>query len=303
MYRIRMHGRGGQGMKTASRILGTAFFLEGLEVQDAPRYGAERRGAPMFAYVRADHKTIIERGIIIQPDLVVVSDDSLIPMAVAGVLAGLGPDTPLLICSSRKASFYLERYDLKCQVIVFSLPFPQGSRPALSSCCAGAAAALLGLISANNLAQAVGRELSALPDNVITENQQAALTVYDQLQDHRGIVQPSPARVEIGKPQWLDLPLEAASISAPAIHAPATSLKMNTGVWRVLRPEIDHGQCISCGLCSTYCPDGAITLNPEGKPLIDYDHCKGCLICLAQCPAQAISAHPEQGTEPQEEES
>jgi pyruvate ferredoxin oxidoreductase gamma subunit len=26
MYRIRFHGRGGQGMKTASRILGSAFF-------------------------------------------------------------------------------------------------------------------------------------------------------------------------------------------------------------------------------------------------------------------------------------
>ena len=53
MYRIRFHGRGGQGMKTASRILGSAFFAEGYEVQDAPRYGAERRGAPIFAYVRA----------------------------------------------------------------------------------------------------------------------------------------------------------------------------------------------------------------------------------------------------------
>jgi len=43
MFRICFHGRGGQGMKTASRILGTAFFIEGYEVQDAPRYGAERR--------------------------------------------------------------------------------------------------------------------------------------------------------------------------------------------------------------------------------------------------------------------
>jgi Pyruvate/2-oxoacid:ferredoxin oxidoreductase gamma subunit len=41
-------------MKTASRILGSALFAEGFEVQDAPRYGAERRGAPIFAYVRAD---------------------------------------------------------------------------------------------------------------------------------------------------------------------------------------------------------------------------------------------------------
>ncbi|MFI5331515.1 MAG: 2-oxoacid:acceptor oxidoreductase family protein, partial [Desulfobaccales bacterium] len=64
MYRIRLHGRGGQGMKTAGRILGTAFFLEGFEVQDAPRYGAERRGAPIFAYVRAARGLINERGII-----------------------------------------------------------------------------------------------------------------------------------------------------------------------------------------------------------------------------------------------
>ena len=67
MYRIRFHGRGGQGMKTASRILGSAFFNEGFEVQDAPRYGAERRGAPIFAYVRADRSEIRERGVILRP--------------------------------------------------------------------------------------------------------------------------------------------------------------------------------------------------------------------------------------------
>lgn len=43
MYRIRFHGRGGQGMKTANRILRTALFLEGFEVQDGP----------IFAHVRA----------------------------------------------------------------------------------------------------------------------------------------------------------------------------------------------------------------------------------------------------------
>ena len=37
MYRIRFHGRGGEGMKTASRILGSAIFRAGFEVQDAPR--------------------------------------------------------------------------------------------------------------------------------------------------------------------------------------------------------------------------------------------------------------------------
>jgi pyruvate ferredoxin oxidoreductase gamma subunit len=55
VYRIRIHGRGGQGIKMASRVLGTALFRSGFVVQDAPKYGAERRGAPIFSYVRAAH--------------------------------------------------------------------------------------------------------------------------------------------------------------------------------------------------------------------------------------------------------
>jgi 2-oxoacid:acceptor oxidoreductase gamma subunit (pyruvate/2-ketoisovalerate family) len=83
MFRIRFHGRGGQGVKTASQILGTAFFREGYEVQDAPRYGAERRGAPIFAYVRAARASIAERGVITRPDLVIVAGISLFEAVLA----------------------------------------------------------------------------------------------------------------------------------------------------------------------------------------------------------------------------
>ena len=72
MLRIRFHGRGGQGMKTASRILGAAAFHAGYVVQDAPVYGAERRGAPMAACTRIARTSILERGVIVQADLVVV---------------------------------------------------------------------------------------------------------------------------------------------------------------------------------------------------------------------------------------
>ena len=97
MYRIRLHGRGGQGIKTAGRILGTALFREGFEVQDAPRYGAERRGAPIFAYVRADDKAICERGVIHQPNLVLVVDESLLDLPAANVLEGLSASSVVLI--------------------------------------------------------------------------------------------------------------------------------------------------------------------------------------------------------------
>src|SRR5512135_2575890 len=99
MYRIRFHGRGGQGMKTASRILGTAFFLAGFEVQDAPRYGAERRGAPIFAFVRASREKVNERGMIHDPDLVIVADETLVSVPPAEVLHGVTGRTVLLIHS------------------------------------------------------------------------------------------------------------------------------------------------------------------------------------------------------------
>ena len=117
MYRIRYHGRGGQGMKTASRILGTAFFLEGFEVQDAPRYGAERRGAPIFAYVRASRKQINERGIIRRPDLVIVADDTLVSIPAAGVLSGLTKRTVLLISSNEPPDQWQKRLNFSGQVL------------------------------------------------------------------------------------------------------------------------------------------------------------------------------------------
>ena len=64
MLRIRFHGRGGQGMKTANRILGAGALHAGCVVQDAPVYGAERRGAPMAAFTRIAHAPILERGAI-----------------------------------------------------------------------------------------------------------------------------------------------------------------------------------------------------------------------------------------------
>jgi pyruvate ferredoxin oxidoreductase gamma subunit len=48
---IRLHGRGGQGAVTASRIIATAAYEEGKYSQAIPMYGTERRGAPLTAYV------------------------------------------------------------------------------------------------------------------------------------------------------------------------------------------------------------------------------------------------------------
>ena len=89
MQAIRFHGRGGQGAKTASRILGTAAFLEGYQAQDSPIYGAERRGAPVAAFTRIAKEPIHERGLIARPDLVVIADASLLNDPAARVPEGI----------------------------------------------------------------------------------------------------------------------------------------------------------------------------------------------------------------------
>jgi pyruvate ferredoxin oxidoreductase gamma subunit len=300
MYRIRFHGRGGQGMKTASRILGSAFFLEDYEVQDAPRYGAERRGAPIFAFVRASRAPINERGIIHQADLVIVADDSLIAVPAAGVLAGVTTDTVLLIYSDTDAQTWTSR--LNFAGTVFVLPPDQAVADPLQqhyvgTGCAGAAAQLLGVISRQHLQQAIELELAGQHRRIVVdENIEYGLRAFDAMQAHKGCVkQGRPISVnEYQSPDWFDLPFEAARLAAPAIHAALTSEKANTGLWRTMRPVIDYQRCNRCWwVCSTFCPDGAITVTAGNYPQIDYDHCKGCMVCVTQCPPHAISSVPE----------
>jgi pyruvate ferredoxin oxidoreductase gamma subunit len=293
-------------MKTASRILGSAFFLAGYEVQDAPRYGAERRGAPIFAYVRADQYPINERGIIRNPDLVIVADDSLLPVPAAGILQGLTEHTVLLLNSHETAATWQHRLNINNPVIVLRATEDTIDRAELKyvgATCAGAAAALLKVISKENLTQAIGEELQELPQKVIDKNLEKALAAFDHTaadQNLSFVEGKSVQAQDYESPLWVDFPFEQARISAPIIHAGLTSVEVKTGLWRTLRPVIDYDLCKRCWwVCSSFCPDGAINVI-DGTPEIDYDHCKGCMVCLAQCPPHAISATPESHAQQQE---
>ncbi|MFO1429391.1 MAG: 2-oxoacid:acceptor oxidoreductase family protein [Candidatus Competibacteraceae bacterium] len=296
MYRIRFHGRGGQGIKTAGRILGTAFFLEGFEVQDAPLYGAERRGAPLFAYVRAAHKPINERGIIRNPDLVVVADDTLLAVPAAGVLLGITPQTVLLLDSGEPAPVWQQRLNFPGRLLVLAATTDVEDRAALpysGAVCAGAAVRLIGL-RRDSLKQAIEGELADADPAVLQRDLDQALTAYDRMAEHTGIVGQGeiPSASAYAKPAWVTLPLDDVGLAAPDIHGAATSVQVRTGLWRTLRPVIDHHYCRQCLTCATFCPDGAIQI-VEGQPQIDYAHCKGCLICVVQCPYHAMTALPE----------
>ena len=80
MKEMKIFGRGGQGAVMASQILATAAFLEGYWAQTFPQFGAERRGAPVIAYIRLDQEPIPIRSKVYSPDSVIVMDFNLFKM-------------------------------------------------------------------------------------------------------------------------------------------------------------------------------------------------------------------------------
>jgi len=51
MFEIRIHSGAGRGVSPAARLIALAAFYDGKQATATPFYGAERRGAPIVAFV------------------------------------------------------------------------------------------------------------------------------------------------------------------------------------------------------------------------------------------------------------
>lgn len=289
MIRIRFHGRGGHGVKTAARIVGTAAFLAGRQVQDSPVYGAERRGAAVTASARIDQAPILERGVIDTPDLIVIADETLLDDRGAAVLRGQESASAVFVNAAGDRDLS-QQHAIKPRVLTLDLTRRTletlGKASALSAGLAAAAARLIGIISEEQLIAAVREELGELhaAEDLIEKNVQIARAVFNALP-----VIPVVSRATQIMGAVQSVPYDEAALGTANIVAPGNARQQKTGAWRVERPEIDYDVCTKCGLCVLGCPDAAIALDKSGFPIIDYDHCKGCMICAQLCPLQGIA--------------
>jgi len=110
MLEIKIHARAGQGSKTMAQFLAEAAAAQGKYVQAFPFYGPARGGAPMDAFARISDKPVRSHTPIIDPDILVVIDETL--LASQNMLCNMHKDQILVLNTKKSAAEVAKEY--KC---------------------------------------------------------------------------------------------------------------------------------------------------------------------------------------------
>ncbi len=179
MIEIRFHGRGGQGTVVASKILADALAKEGNYVQAYPEFGVERRGAPVFAFIRIDNKPIYDKSRIYHPDHVVVVDPTLVEAI--DVTEGLKPGGIIIINSDRKPEDFnfppqYRLATINATEIAVKHKLGTLAAPIVNTAIVGAVVKILSLTKLESLLAAIREGVPIKPE----ENMQAAREAYEK---------------------------------------------------------------------------------------------------------------------------
>jgi pyruvate ferredoxin oxidoreductase gamma subunit len=177
MIEIRIHGRGGQGAVTAAQLLAISAFHGGKMSQAFPRFGVERRGAPVESFCRIDDTPVNVRSQIYTPDLVVVLEPSLLDAV--DVTSGLKKGGKIIVNTSKEindkkyAGFEVHTVDAsKVAMEIFKADI-------VNTTMLGAFAKISGLVSLDSIYKAIGERFAG-KGKLIEMNNEAVKRVYDE---------------------------------------------------------------------------------------------------------------------------
>ncbi len=179
MIEIRFHGRGGQGTVVASKILADALAKEGNYVQAYPEFGVERRGAPVFAFIRIDNKPIYDKSKIYNPDHVVVVDPTLVEAI--DVTEGLKDGGYIIINSNNPPEHFkfpsrFKVFTIDATEIAVKHRLGTLAAPIVNTAITGAVIKILNLTRLESLAEAIREGIPIKPE----DNVRAAIEAYEK---------------------------------------------------------------------------------------------------------------------------
>jgi len=265
MIGIRIHGRGGQGAVTASRLLAEAAYIDGMFSQAIPMYGTERRGAPLTAYVRFDKVRVRERELVHAPDIIIVLDPLLSTQQ--AVADGLKKDGCLILNSSHLPEEVKIGGEFNIATVdATKIALETLKRPITNTAILGAFSKVVGMPKIESLEKAI---LKRFPGRLGEMNIAAIRKSYEEVSELK------PAKKLDVEPVKHD------------IHVGGYGVLGDVSSWRVFTPRIDLDKCTGCKSCWLFCPETAIKW-VDDKPEVEYNKCKGCGICVHECPVKAI---------------
>jgi len=173
MIRIRIHGRGGQGARLAAKLIGRAAFSNGYETQDFAIYGAERRGAPLQAFVRISKEKILERGYIAKPSHLLIFDHTL--PKIINVFSGISKETITLInCPKSKDVEFKKIVGKVYAVDATKIALEILGKKIFNTAALGAFTKICDVITLKNLEDAIKEELKRYGSEIVNKNIKAA---------------------------------------------------------------------------------------------------------------------------------
>ncbi len=273
MQEMLVVGRGGQGVVLASQLLADTFARAGCWAQSFPEFKAERRGAPISAFLRWDETSPIHRRYKVRECDVLVVISAAPP---GGNLVDLvRPGGQILLNRESRwrhaGSFEIARVPAneiaRRHGVLSSEGRPMGNVAVLGAC--------VRLVLPDGL-QHLEAAIAARMGDLTEANIAAAREGYARCIEQRHVK--GDTAVE-----------HAAAVGTPAKRpmfpiSTTDSLANHTGSWSLDRPVLTV-QCSACGLCVPFCPEGAIS-RADGEMSVDYLYCKGCGICEDVCPVR-----------------
>ena len=180
---VRWHGRGGQGVVTASELLAGAALAEGKYLQAFPEFGPERMGAPIRAFTRIADEPIEIHSHVYTPDVVVVLDPTLLgnPM----ITEGLSDEGKLIVNYPGTADEVRKTTKFMGRIYVIDatkIAMETIGRPIANTCCVGALVKVTGLVTMDQVEAQIRRMLQAKIGEKATEaNIQALKRAHEEV--------------------------------------------------------------------------------------------------------------------------
>ncbi len=182
LVEVRFHGRAGQGMVTAAKILAVAVSLEEKYSQAFPVFGSEKRGPPVMSFCRISNKPISFIEEIDEPNIVVVADSSV--LGEVNVKKGLKKNGLILINSKKPINELRKKFRLKnvYSIDATSLALEYLGKPITNTVMLGALAKLTGLVSLKCIIKGMHIRMKKLSEPVLRKNIELVKKCYEEME-------------------------------------------------------------------------------------------------------------------------